>query len=160
MDENKKIMFIIGGVFLFAMGFQIFSTYIPSLMATTQNEKEIEANLSIEEKIKNDLQKALDTHIEKINKDDSKENSEDKKPSSIKARKVPNKFSEFVIYTGNNKQNELFNLNKYSENFIDNEPIKGLDSKTLVIKLKNEKTNQPKTTVFLLNQTLINMTEM
>lgn len=160
MDENKKIMFLIGGVFLVAMGFQIFSTYIPSLMATTQTEEASEETLKVQERIKNDLQKALDKYIEVVNKVETEESEDGENSQAVKVRQVPKSFDEFVIYQDNMPEKAEFKLDKYAKNFIEEDPVKGLDTKTLVIKINQEDSKEPITAVFLLNQTLISLTEM
>ncbi len=51
-------------------------------------------------------------------------------------------------------------LEDYAEHMAEKEPVKGLESKTLVIKLIHPKTKKPEAHVYLLNTTHVSLADL
>lgn len=155
MDKNTRPLLLIGFIFLVALGFQVFTNYIPSIIETTQEKETTKKAETIQEELKNKLQTALDKYIEKAEQQIAKDEEKETTSKNIVSKRTPKFFSDFVTYKDNKPEESTFSLDDYSEILSGEEPVKGLESKTLVLKITDPKTNKEEIVVLLLNSVFI-----
>ena len=164
MNENTKVLVMLGAVFAIAVGFQIATNYIPSIIEGSKPVEEQKAGETVQEDIKIKLQSALDKYIEQsktteeVDEDNNEKKQTDKDP--YHKRNIPKSFAEFVSYQENKPDKATISLEDYQEQMAEDEPVKGLDSKTLVIRLVNNETKKPETYVYLLNTTHVSLADI
>lgn len=157
MNENTRPLYLIGFIFLIALGFQVFTNYIPSIIDTGKDKQEVKKFETFQDELKDKLQTALDKYIKTAEQQTAKATEEQSTSKNIVSKRTPKYFSNFINYKENKPKDATFSLDDYAERFSGKDPVKGLDSKTLVIKLINPKTNKEETAVFLLNNTYISL---
>lgn len=157
MDDNTRPLILIGVIFLAALGFQVFTNYIPSIMETGQEKNATKKAETLQEELKNKLQDALAEYIKKAEQQNEQEQPEQQGNQNIVSKRTPKYFSSFVSYKDNKPEDSTFNLDEYESNFFGDKPVDGLDSKTLVIKLIDPKTKKEETAVYLLNNAFISL---
>lgn len=159
MDKNSGPLILIGCIFLIALGFQVFTNYIPSIIETGEDKETTKKAETIQEEFKNNLQTALDKYIKKAEQRIAKDQETGKDTPTVNgvSKRTPKYFSNFVSYKDNKPEDATFSLDEYSDKLAGDEPVKGLESKTLVLKVINPKTKKEETAVFLLNSVFITL---
>lgn len=142
MEENSKALITVGVIFSLFIGYQLFTSYIPSIIESTKSTEEIEKDLPLKEKIKKEFQVSLEEFITK------NENV------------TPKTFNEFVSYKENKPDLSTISIEKYSDLLVEENPVKGLNSKMLVLKIINPDTKEKEMIVLLLNSSYISLTKL
>lgn len=151
IDEKNRTMVILGVIFALAILYQIATNYIPSVIESTKPVEEAQQAETVKETIKNHLQTALEKYIK------NEEQKEENKNNPVIGPKV---FSDFVSYQENKPDKATLSLDDFAQNFTGEKPVEGLESKTLVIQIKDPKTQKDETAVYLLNKNFVSMTEL
>lgn len=138
MTDNTKALITVGVVFAVVITFQLFSNFIPSVVENMNADKEaLMQNMTVNEKIEKRFQEALDKFL-KLN---------DNEP--------PKKFNEFVTYKDNKPDKSTISIDEFNDILLEGQPVKGIDSKKIVLKVKIPDKDEEKTVVILLNSTYI-----
>lgn len=139
MTENQKAVAVVVIVFVGFIGFQVFANLIPSIVNNNPSSTKATVETSYKDTIKTELQSALEQYL-KIN---------DNNP--------PKYFSDFVAYQNNKPKKFTISLDKFASNFDENEPVSGLETKTLVLKIKDPASKKVETAVYLLNMRYVSL---
>ncbi|MEW5819998.1 MAG: hypothetical protein AB1782_07380 [Cyanobacteriota bacterium] len=156
-DSRNNIIWVFAAVFGFALLFQIFVNFIPSIIEGSQSKADVQKAETVQEDIKNHLEDALKKYKDSLQETSGEDVNEAGTDLTV-AIKGPKSFSEFVGYKENVPEGKTFSLEQFEEYFTGKSPVEGLDSKKLVITLKDPKTKKEITAVYLLNQNYINLT--